>query len=88
MPLIQNIRRKAETPRHYLKCRGVWSVAINTKVKMPASTIAYVEATIAYIMVETDYEQRSLASSYDISGDAENVIPARRDNVTGKPWRR
>ena len=55
---------------------------------MPASTIAYVEATIAYIMVETDYEQRSLASSYDISGDAENVIPARRDNVTGKPWRR
>ncbi len=51
-------------PQHYLKCRGVWSVAINTRVKMPASTIAYVDATIAYIVGETGFGYQSSANSY------------------------
>ena len=55
---------------------------------MPASTIAYVEATIAYIVGETGCARRSLASSYDISKDIAVVIPARSEVVTDIPWER
>lgn len=60
---------KADTQRNYLKCRGVWSVAMNTKMRMPASTIAYVEAIIAYIVVGTDYALWGSASSHDKCND-------------------
>ena len=60
--LAKTYASKAENSEHYLKCKGVWSVAINTNVNTLTNTDAYVDATIAYIL-KTNYALSSPASS-------------------------